>query len=154
MAQIPPVTLPPPSPEQRRAAAGQFERAKQVLVSENYDYAIQLLMTCCKLDPANLTYRQTLRQAPTPARPQPTPELEGTKLVSGAANFEAGLIQDRCRGARASRPQVFPRSNQSLTPHSSPFIPPPGLVLPPAGLAATSVPFAFDSAVHYSGPRQ
>jgi tetratricopeptide (TPR) repeat protein len=63
MAQIPPVTLPPPSPEQRRAAAGQFERAKQVLVSENYDYAIQLLMTCCKLDPANLTYRQTLRQA-------------------------------------------------------------------------------------------
>lgn len=54
--------LRPPSPEQRQVAAGQFERAKQVLVSENYDYAIQLLLACCKLDAANLTYRTLLRQ--------------------------------------------------------------------------------------------
>src|SRR5262249_48801000 len=26
------------------------------------DYGIQLLITCCKLDPANLVYRQTLRR--------------------------------------------------------------------------------------------
>jgi tetratricopeptide (TPR) repeat protein len=51
-----------PSPEQRQVAVGQFERAKQVLVSQNYDYAIQLLLACCQLDPANLTYRQLLRQ--------------------------------------------------------------------------------------------
>jgi tetratricopeptide (TPR) repeat protein len=57
------VPVSPLSPEQRRAAVGQFERAKQVLISENYDYAIQLLLTCCKLDPPNLNYRQTLRQA-------------------------------------------------------------------------------------------
>jgi len=54
--------LPPPSPEHRRIAAGQFERANQVIATGNYDYGIQLLLTCCKLDPANLIYRQALRQ--------------------------------------------------------------------------------------------
>src|SRR2546421_3500284 len=54
--------LPPPSPEHRRIAAGQFERANQVIATGNYDYGIQLLLTCCRLDPANLIYRQTLRQ--------------------------------------------------------------------------------------------
>jgi tetratricopeptide (TPR) repeat protein len=43
-------------------AAGQFERANQVVVSGNYDYAIRLLLSCCKLDPANLLYRQALRR--------------------------------------------------------------------------------------------
>src|SRR5262249_31157376 len=55
-------TLPPVSPEHRRVAAGQFERANQVIATGNYDYGIQLLLTCCKLDPANLIYRQALRQ--------------------------------------------------------------------------------------------
>src|ERR1700694_1736401 len=54
--------LPPPTPEHRRIAAGQFERANQVIATGNYDYGIQLLLTCCKLDPANLIYRQALRQ--------------------------------------------------------------------------------------------
>lgn len=54
---------PPLSLEQRRVVTGLFERAKQVLVDENFDYAIQLLLKCCKLDPANLTIRLTLRQA-------------------------------------------------------------------------------------------
>src|SRR2546429_6542475 len=54
--------LPPTSPEHRRVAAGQFERANQVIATGNYDYGIQLLLTCCKLDPANLIYRQALRQ--------------------------------------------------------------------------------------------
>jgi tetratricopeptide (TPR) repeat protein len=54
--------LPPPSPEHRRVAAGQFERANQVIATGNFDYGIQLLMTCCKLDPANLIYRRRLRQ--------------------------------------------------------------------------------------------
>jgi tetratricopeptide (TPR) repeat protein len=55
-------SLPRPSPEQRQAAAGQFERANQVITTGNYDYGIQLLMNCCLLDPANFLYRQTLRQ--------------------------------------------------------------------------------------------
>src|ERR1700687_5467212 len=54
--------LPPLTPEQRHVAVGQFERANQVITSKNYDYGIQLLLTCCKLDPANLIYRQTLRR--------------------------------------------------------------------------------------------
>jgi tetratricopeptide (TPR) repeat protein len=54
--------LPPPSAEQRRAAAGQYERANQVIATGNYDYGIQLLLNCCQLDPGNLIYRHTLRQ--------------------------------------------------------------------------------------------
>jgi len=54
--------LPRLSHEQRRVAAGQFERANQVITTGNHDYGIQLLLTCCKLDPASLIYRQKLRQ--------------------------------------------------------------------------------------------
>lgn len=54
--------LPPPSPEHRRVAVGQFERAQQVTAKGDFDYGIQLLLTCCKLDPANLSYRRYLRQ--------------------------------------------------------------------------------------------
>src|SRR5688572_4841524 len=62
MADTDPSTLPPPSPEHRRVAAGQFERANQVIATGNFDYGIQLLLTCCKLDPANLIYRKALRK--------------------------------------------------------------------------------------------
>src|SRR6266567_4392445 len=55
-------SLPPPSPEQRRVATGQFERANQVISKGDFDYGIRLLLSCCKLDPANLVYRQTLRR--------------------------------------------------------------------------------------------
>jgi tetratricopeptide (TPR) repeat protein len=55
--------LPSPSAEQRRVAAGQFERANQVIRKGDFDYGIQLLLTCCKLDPANFVFRQALRQA-------------------------------------------------------------------------------------------
>jgi tetratricopeptide (TPR) repeat protein len=54
--------LPPPNAEHRRIAAGQFERANQVVATGNYDYGIRLLLSCCKLDPANLIYRQALRR--------------------------------------------------------------------------------------------
>src|SRR5437773_2211342 len=63
MANIPSPSLPRPSPEQRRVAAGQFERANQVITTGNLDYGIQLLLTCCKIDPASIIYRQKLRQA-------------------------------------------------------------------------------------------
>ncbi|MBM4069034.1 MAG: tetratricopeptide repeat protein [Planctomycetes bacterium] len=57
-----PTRLPRLTAEQRRVAAGQFERANQVITTGNHDYGIQLLLTCCKLDPASIIYRQTLRQ--------------------------------------------------------------------------------------------
>ena len=62
MADNDPTTLPAVSAEHRRICAAQFERANQVIASGNYDYGIQLLITCCRLDPANLIYRQTLRR--------------------------------------------------------------------------------------------
>jgi tetratricopeptide (TPR) repeat protein len=55
--------LVPPSPEQRKIAGENFDRARQVIAGGNYDYGIQLLLTCCKIDPGNLAYRQTLRKA-------------------------------------------------------------------------------------------
>jgi tetratricopeptide (TPR) repeat protein len=54
--------LPSPTPEHRRVAAGQFERANQVIATGDFDYGIRLLLSCCKLDPANLIYRQALRR--------------------------------------------------------------------------------------------
>jgi tetratricopeptide (TPR) repeat protein len=51
-----------PNPEHRRIAAGQYERANQVIATHNYDYGIRLLLSCCKLEPANLIYRQALRR--------------------------------------------------------------------------------------------
>jgi tetratricopeptide (TPR) repeat protein len=55
-------SLPEPTPESRRIAAERFGRAEQVIASGNYDYAIQLLLTCCKLDPRNFHFRQILRR--------------------------------------------------------------------------------------------
>jgi tetratricopeptide (TPR) repeat protein len=66
MADTSEPALPPPSPEQRRVAALQFDRANDLLVNRNkrdLEYALQLLASCCKLDPANLIYRKALRRA-------------------------------------------------------------------------------------------
>src|SRR5215468_851286 len=62
MANPPASTAPKLTPDQRRAAAGQFERARQVLKGGDVDYSLQLLLACCKIDPVNLIYRQELRQ--------------------------------------------------------------------------------------------
>jgi tetratricopeptide (TPR) repeat protein len=56
-------TIPAPTPEQRKIASDNYERAKQVLATGDFDYAIQLLLTCCKLEPANHHFRMTLRKA-------------------------------------------------------------------------------------------
>lgn len=53
---------PEPNAEHRRIAAERFERANQVIATGNYDYGIQLLLTCTKLEPGNLTFRQALRR--------------------------------------------------------------------------------------------
>lgn len=48
--------------EQQHAAAGQYDRARQVLSTGNVDYGIHLLLSCCHIDPVNLTYRKMLRR--------------------------------------------------------------------------------------------
>jgi tetratricopeptide (TPR) repeat protein len=54
--------LPALSPEHRKIAAGQFDRANQVVAAGDYDYGIRLLLSCCEIDPGNLIYRQALRR--------------------------------------------------------------------------------------------
>src|SRR5688500_19789636 len=51
--------LPRLTPEQRRAAAGQFERANQVLAKGDFDYALPLLLNCCVIDPGNPDRKST-----------------------------------------------------------------------------------------------
>jgi len=51
------------SPEKRRAAAGLFERAGQSAAANGHAHAARLLLECCRLDPANLLFRQSLRRA-------------------------------------------------------------------------------------------
>jgi tetratricopeptide (TPR) repeat protein len=55
--------LPRLTAEQRLAAAKQFERANQVIAGGDFDYGVQLFLNCCRIDPGNATYRQSLRQA-------------------------------------------------------------------------------------------
>ena len=71
--------LPAVSAESRRIAAERFDRANQVASSGNYDYAIQLLLTCCKLDPANFLFRQTLRRT---QKAKYKNNLRGSRLAS------------------------------------------------------------------------
>jgi serine/threonine protein kinase len=55
--------IPNPTPKQYRIAVGLFEKATEAISKDNFDYGIPLLLNCCSLDPANLKYRQLLRQA-------------------------------------------------------------------------------------------
>ena len=56
-------TVSTPTAEQRKIAHDNFDRAKQVLATGNFDYGIDLLMTCCRLDPASVPFRTALRKA-------------------------------------------------------------------------------------------
>src|SRR5438132_3775928 len=96
MADHPPPHLPSPSGEHRRVAAGQFERANQVIATGNYDYGIQLLITCCKLDPANLIYRQALRKT---EKKKFNNNLRGSRL----AFVTTSAAKTKLKAARASR---------------------------------------------------
>jgi tetratricopeptide (TPR) repeat protein len=60
--QSSPGSVPAPTAEQRRIAQDSFTKAKELISDGAYDYAIQLLLTCCKLDPGNFFYRQKLRE--------------------------------------------------------------------------------------------
>ena len=62
MPDHPTSPVPPPTADQKRIAQDSFNRAKEAVQSGNFDYAINLLLTCCKIDPASFVYRQTLRK--------------------------------------------------------------------------------------------
>jgi len=62
MSEAPSALVPRPSANHRKICAENFETANQAVTKNNYDYAISTLQVCCKLDPANLIYRQTLRR--------------------------------------------------------------------------------------------
>jgi len=91
-----PTSLPPVSAEHRKVCAAQFERANQVIATGNHDYGIQLLMSCCKLDPANLVYRQTLRR---------TEKIKFKNNLRGSrfAWLTSAKAKSRIRSARRSR---------------------------------------------------
>jgi len=55
-------TVPTPTAEQRRIAQDSFNKAKELVAEGGFDYAIQLLLTSCRLDPASFEYRRALRK--------------------------------------------------------------------------------------------
>jgi tetratricopeptide (TPR) repeat protein len=79
MAPSDPLLLPAVTAEARRIAAERFDRANQVIATGNFDYAIQLLLTCCKLDPGNFLFRQTLRRT---QKAKYKDNLRGSRLAS------------------------------------------------------------------------
>jgi Tfp pilus assembly protein PilF len=88
--------FPTTSSEHRRVAAGQFERANQVIATGNFDYGIQLLLTCCKLDPGSLVYRQALRKT---EKAKFNNNLRGSRL----AFLTNSATKTRLKAAKASR---------------------------------------------------
>jgi len=89
-------TVPSPSADQRRIAAENFDRARQVILTGNHDYGIDLLRTCCKIDPGNFIYRQALRKAQK--------EKYGNNLRGSTLAFiTSGQHKARMKAAKASR---------------------------------------------------
>ncbi len=88
--------LPTLTADQRRVTIENFERARQVLQSGNYDYAIQLLRTCCSLDPANFQFRQVLRRA---QKEKFDNNLRGSRF----AFLTTPRIKARVKSAKSSR---------------------------------------------------
>ena len=89
-------SLPPTSAEHRRIAAERFDRANQVISTGNYDYGIQLLLTCCKLDPSNFLFRQTLRRT---QKAKYNNNLRGSRL----AILTTARTRARLKNARRTR---------------------------------------------------
>jgi tetratricopeptide (TPR) repeat protein len=58
-----PALIPRLTPDERRTAAEQYQIANQWLVAGQPEKAVRLLLNCCRLDPASITFRQALRRA-------------------------------------------------------------------------------------------
>ena len=89
-------TVPTPTPEQRRIATENFDRARQVIQTGNHDYGIDLLRTCCRIEPGSFIYRQALRKAQK--------EKYGNNLRGSTLAFiSSGQNKARMKAAKAGR---------------------------------------------------
>ncbi len=88
--------LPPPTEAQRKIAVENYERARKVLQDKNYDYAIQMLMLCCRVDPANIPFRQALRRS---QKEKYGNSLKGSRF----AFFSTPKFKARMRKAKMAR---------------------------------------------------
>jgi serine/threonine-protein kinase len=79
--------------EQAEAASAQFERARLATINNNFEYALDLLFTCCRTDPLTPAYRQRLREVARVVGRQ-----------KGAGGWLAGL-RDKTRFKAALRSQ-------------------------------------------------
>src|SRR6516165_3801290 len=91
--------LPAVTPEHRRAAAGMYERANQVITTGNFDYGIRLLLNCCKLDPTILQYRIALRRT---EKAKYKNNLHGSML----AGLRSWTTRARMKAAKRTRDYV------------------------------------------------
>ncbi len=85
-----------PNADERRVAAENFDRARQVIATDNFDYDISLLTLCCKLDPGNFTYRRELRRA---QKEKYDNNLRGSRF----AFFTTPRLKARVKAAKAQR---------------------------------------------------
>ncbi|HVL16321.1 MAG TPA: tetratricopeptide repeat protein [Gemmata sp.] len=89
-------TAPSPTADQRRIAQDSFGKAREAIAGGQLDYAIALLLTCCRLDPANFYYRQTLRKT---QKDKYGNNLRGSRL----AFLTTPRWKHRVKGAKRSR---------------------------------------------------
>jgi serine/threonine protein kinase len=81
--------------EQVQAAAAQFERAQQAAAKGHLDYALDLLLSCCKLDPLTTAFRQRLRDIGR--------RIESRKASGLGGWFSALSLRGKFRAARKAR---------------------------------------------------
>ncbi len=89
-------TVPAPNADQRRVAVENYDRARQVIATGNFDYGISLLTLCCQLDPGNFTFRRELRRA---QKEKYDNNLRGSRF----AFFTTPRLKARVKGAEAKR---------------------------------------------------
>ena len=89
-------TVPTPTPEQKRAASESYERARELVRGGSYDYAINLLSTACRLEPASIPYRKALRSA---QKQKYDNNLRGSPF----ALFSTPRLKARVKTAKAKR---------------------------------------------------
>jgi tetratricopeptide (TPR) repeat protein len=95
MAVVKPSAVPSPTPEQRRISQDSFNRAREAITGGHRDYAITLLLTCCRLDPANFLYRQTLRKT---QKEKYGNNLRGSRLAFLSTPRWKGRVKSAKRG--------------------------------------------------------
>jgi serine/threonine protein kinase len=102
------------SPDYLHAAARQYERAEEARLNGNLDYAIELLLSCTKLNPVSITYRQALREASRAAAKQ-------HRLGSWFASLTTLTTRARVNAAKRARQfrKVLEEGEEVLVRHPS-----------------------------------